>query len=525
MFPLLAFALQAGVLLKKVRPEAHRPAAPAGDGGRFVPNPADLLKLKAGLRKTNPGAAEEQPAEQSAEQPTREASIEEQAETAAKQLEPEPEAAPSANAPCFADVADDVAPMEAAAEPAAQPLAEPGKAVVAPAPAAAAADEAATAGNQVSTQAPSVPTQAAAPAQPVDVAMEDALSEAEALQVASAADTQAPAQGPAAADAVASEQPVAAADVAVDGTAVAAAAEGHAAALAPGSPQRKRVRFVEGAASTPEGAARDATITIRLRRGDLEQARAQGRACLGLHGLHVHRADLRRGGGKAVLAASSRAPPRGPHAEPSIPAPLCNFAMQIINVDDNTVAFAQWGLGSMAGGEQEELPDTVVSKRGRHSVAAPPASAGKSPGACGAAALLDSQGCAGVSRMAGPGSLPGHLHTCALLPNLALNPAVPTALRELLAGQSPLPSTTAQRTPAGGGLLAPAPTPATAGLAAGASVAGRVELVVDHATLAAKLAEMAGQHDVTLEVPAVSAGDNGGVAVGGREVAVVGRWW
>lgn len=59
-------------------------------------------------------------------------------------------------------------------------------------------------------------------------------------------------------------------------------------------------------------------------------------------------------------------------------------APQIINVDDNTVAFAQWGLGSMAAGEQEGLPDTVVSKKSRHSTATLPASVGKTPGGLGA---------------------------------------------------------------------------------------------------------------------------------------------
>ena len=64
-------------------------------------------------------------------------------------------------------------------------------------------------------------------------------------------------------------------------------------------------------------------------------------------------------------------------------------ALQIINVDDNTVAFAQWGLGTMGPGglgsleELEELPDTVVSKKSRHSCTAGlPPSAGKTPGAC-----------------------------------------------------------------------------------------------------------------------------------------------
>jgi hypothetical protein len=59
-------------------------------------------------------------------------------------------------------------------------------------------------------------------------------------------------------------------------------------------------------------------------------------------------------------------------------------------VDDNTVAFAQWGLGTMGPGglgsleELEELPDTVVSKKSRHSCTAGfPPSAGKTSGALG----------------------------------------------------------------------------------------------------------------------------------------------
>lgn len=53
---------------------------------------------------------------------------------------------------------------------------------------------------------------------------------------------------------------------------------------------------------------------------------------------------------------------------------------QIINVDDNTVAFAHWGLGTMGCGasDPEELPDTVVSKKSRRSTVL--ASAGKTPG-------------------------------------------------------------------------------------------------------------------------------------------------
>lgn len=89
-------------------------------------------------------------------------------------------------------------------------------------------------------------------------------------------------------------------------------------------------------------------------------------------------------------AAGRIVPAAPPHTTCSFTLALLHFpcsqpAMQIINVDDNTVAFAQWGLGSMAAGEGEELPDTVVSKKSRHSTATLPASAGKTPGGRGVA--------------------------------------------------------------------------------------------------------------------------------------------
>ncbi len=69
-----------------------------------------------------------------------------------------------------------------------------------------------------------------------------------------------------------------------------------------------------------------------------------------------------------------------PACLPARPPARLPALLQIINVDDNTVAFAQWGLGTMGPGEAlEELPDTVVSKKSRRSVAGPP-SAGKTPG-------------------------------------------------------------------------------------------------------------------------------------------------
>lgn len=47
----LAWRLQAGVKLRKAQEQEEKPAAKAPAGGSaFVPNPADLLKLKAGGR-------------------------------------------------------------------------------------------------------------------------------------------------------------------------------------------------------------------------------------------------------------------------------------------------------------------------------------------------------------------------------------------------------------------------------------------------------------------------------------------
>lgn len=254
--------LQAGVQLKKVQPESQRPAAPAGDGGRFVPNPADLLKLKAGLRKTNAGAAEEGPAAQPAEQ------------QAHKQAEAK--AAPPCGAAAeAAPAADSSAPLERAADKLeVQPVAEPGKAGD-PDPAPVAEERAAEHEAQVPT-----PAVQAVCEEPVDVTMVEAQPEP-----AAAAQTPAPRAAPK--QEPAAEQPMDVADVVRENAALAEAAQERSASAVPVAPaagpcsaHRRRVRFVEGAASTPEGAARDATITIRLRRGDLEQARTGKGGCL-----------------------------------------------------------------------------------------------------------------------------------------------------------------------------------------------------------------------------------------------------
>ena len=343
--------LQAGVQLKKVQPAedkaAQRPAAEAAGGGMFVPNPADLLKLRAGLRKTAPAAEEEQ----------------------------EEEAI--------------VAPV-AAAEPA-QAATNPAAAMAAPRPGEAEQEAAAE------PSADAAEPEAAAAVEPEAVVEDAAMPDAsEAPEDAAAEPAAAPEEAAGAGEDAA---PPAAADV----------------PLLPGSALRKRksVRFhvdpeeQRRLAGTPEGAARDATITIRLRKGDIEQV---GR--LGLAGWPVtvdgwlagllirhHSSTACR----LCLLASSACPPashaclicpfswllplpRLPSCLP--PSPAC---LQIINVDDSTVAFAQWGLGTMGPGglgsleELEELPDTVVSKKSRHSCTAGfPPSAGKTPGALGA---------------------------------------------------------------------------------------------------------------------------------------------
>ncbi len=171
-------------------------------------------------------------------------------------------------------------------------------------------------------------------------------------------------------------------------------------------------------------------------------------------------------------------------------------------MDDNTVAFAQWGLGTM-GGSETPLPDTVVSKRSRHSNA-PPSSAGKTPGGqcCEGmwphgdsswgkmpAAVFYAAGMACRS--------PTTCHHCCILF------AVPSGLRELLAGATPL-SSGAQPTPGAAGPAAPAPTPATGAQPASAETDAQAEVVMNPQTLASKLAELAEEHDVTVEVPAVS---------------------
>lgn len=230
--------------LKKVAPAEERPAAAPQAGAPFVPNPADLLKLKAGLRKTvaSPPAAEAQPEPESQQQP-------EPAVTAAS-AEEQPAAAEDGKAAPAAPAeptGDGVAPMqaEAAEQPQEQPVA-------------------------------AAPVLDAAPAEPVPAAQPEQPAEAEAA-------IEQPAGDVAMADAPAEEAPAApaaeaAAEPAAEPAELAAEADEQAKELAaaPASALRKRksVRFhVDEAAAhhTPEGAARDATITIRLRKGDLEQ--------------------------------------------------------------------------------------------------------------------------------------------------------------------------------------------------------------------------------------------------------------
>lgn len=208
--------LQAGVQLKKVGPAAEnaKPAPAPEAGGRFVPNPADLMKLRAGLRKTAPAA--EEPT-QHAEQPAEAEKPAQVAEEAAPALAEEPATA----------AADEAAPMEDV--DAEQAAAEPQPAAV------------------------EEPAAAAEPEPAADVAMPEAPT-----------------------------QPTPEPEVAVPAPAPAEEAAAADSALPKG---RKSVRFhvdSAAAAGTPEGAARDATITIRLRKGDLEQVGVLGvrRPCL-----------------------------------------------------------------------------------------------------------------------------------------------------------------------------------------------------------------------------------------------------
>lgn len=82
---------------------------------------------------------------------------------------------------------------------------------------------------------------------------------------------------------------------------------------------------------------------------------------------------------------------------------------------------------------------------------------------------------------------------------------MPSALRELLAGSTPL-SSGAQPTPGAAGPAAPAPTPATGAKPVGSEAQAQAEVVMNPQALASKLAELAEGHDVTVEVPAVRAG-------------------
>jgi hypothetical protein len=310
--------MQAGIQLKKVKPALEKPEAPPSEpgGAPFVPNPADLLKLKAGLRKT---AAPEIP------EPLVEASAQ---DAAAAQAPPQENAVPQAqpaNGSGGAAVLQEAQPMDTDA-PAL--VGEP--AIVGPA-----ADEQPAPGQTVCAEQPAT--------------AEEAWDEPVAAQ-RSVAEACAAAQ-PSVAEPAASEV----------------------------LRKRKSVRFQveQGAAArvagTPEGAARDATITIRLRKGDVEQVRRGTGRPRSRSQQHAWPRFAERGFvlGRCRLAATPT-----PTPSPRTPLP------QIINVDDNTVAFAQWGLGTQ--GDLEDLPDTVVSKRSRHS-AAPPPSAGKTPSERGGA--------------------------------------------------------------------------------------------------------------------------------------------
>jgi hypothetical protein len=181
------------------------------------------------------------------------------------------------------------------------------------------------------------------------------------------------------------------------------------------------------------------------------------------------------------------------------------------------VALSLWGLGTM-GEPLDDLPDTVVSKRSRHSTAAP-SSAGKTPSEypagwrglgralpCCWPALI-TVGCGWTLQCEPvPSVLDKQLYLIRRFPT----PAVRSALRELLAAASPAISGCPQGTPGAMGPAAPASTPATGAAPAADRADGLLSgLVVDPATLAAKLTEMAEQHDVTLEVPLVRLGRPG----------------
>eukprot|EP00887_Chlorella_sp_A99_P007794 scaffold20.g7794.t1 len=417
-------AIHAGVQLRKVAPQEARAEPPHPSSGPFVPNPADLLKLKAGLRRTGAGAAEGPAA------PTQQAPAQAPEADEAQTMAVEP-AVPVAEqeAPTL-DLAAGVAPSAAAVE---QAEAEAPVAVAEP--------------QQMEVDAALVveqaPERGAAPA----AEPEEQLREQPEQAAEAAAEQELP---EAAGKEAAPEEDPAAAE------APAAAEEG----LGTVDKKRKSVRFnveaqaaARAVAGTPEGAAHDATITIRLRRGDMEQARGGGGGRGGPAGAG------RAAAGLACARVGARTAARHPALSHDTVAGLAP-RLQVINIDDNTVAFSHWGLGTMGADEPADLPDTVVSKRSRPSA---PASAGKSP-----------------------------FHPAALFGG-----GVPDGASGLTPRRG-----ASQPTPGTAGPQAPAPTPATAARSAGAAPAPAPALTVDAATLASKLADMAEEHDVTVEVPA-----------------------
>ena len=189
------------------------------------------------------------------------------------------------------------------------------------------------------------------------------------------------------------------------------------------------------------------------------------------------------------------------------------------------MALAEWGLGTMGpdgalwlgGGDAADLPDTVVSRKTRPSLAAAPPSQGKSPRERAASWAAQPPGGGGGPAASGTGAsgvcararvAVGCPVACALTLCLSPTPpaapapapaAVPSALKTLFGDGN----TTLRLSPGGpkgtptlAGAVAPATTPATGG--------GRAEpAAIDVPTLAARLAEMAQHHDVTLTLPAV----------------------
>ncbi|GAB4819362.1 hypothetical protein N2152v2_006408 [Parachlorella kessleri] len=351
-----------GVKLKQVEaaprpaPKGHAApsAAPPAAAAAFVPNPADLLKLRAGLRRTENSSSD--------------AVVKEEADS----LDARAVAVPAAQ-PAAKSEQDDVHVLGENSVGLDQPM-----------------PQAAAGASAQAAAAEAWPDEGAAPAAH-DEAPREAGSQ---LEAATAATRQQ--QGEAAA--VIEGAGSIAADIENFGAAAATAATASAPTTA-----KKRVRFTMESA-TPEGAAKDATMTIHLRKGDKRQ---------------------------------------------------------VVSIDaDNTVAFSQWALGSVEEEEaDEQLPATVTCKKSRRSsTLTAPSSAGKTP-----------------------------MHS---------------ALRSLFGENvsavklSPAPGSTMRgATPAGN--RAPATTP----IPGAKPTPARVPMVMDAATLAEKLLEIAKENDVTLELP------------------------